>query len=774
MTEEDISIDKKETKKFNRNNLISTKNVLKYDLRKSMVRRLSRKNRTKIEISRQSNKEELENELNRMKKILRHSSLYDLCINAISYKISERTIELNKAISYYLRSLKNFMNILSNQSDEELDKILYDIASHLQYEKYEKNKIICKYGEKADKFYIILKGKVIFLVPKMKKHYLSEAEYLEYLLRLRKKGEIELVHNIITINQLIFYYGDDFDEYIINALDKFENKKENIYSNNIYKQFYEFKKFKEKEKKKSKEYINESINIDEYIKTTIIHSYDNSEIAKLAKKKLLTIYEYERTNIFEDGDSFGAVGANSKSNKRTATSISYENCHLGILTKEDYINILEKVNSKARDRLYDLVTYHKIFTRMTKYTFNTKYMHMFHFVKYYKNDNILNDSQEFNNLIILYKGEYTISINKNIIELNDLIIKVKKIRGEMMNIPEELIKKDLKEIDEKKSLIIRMRYSSKDVSDLIIKKQNYILSKVKESLLLGYPNTIDKETNLPLFNCECCSRIAFGFKVKKEMLKLIEKEGYLRKSTPEIASMHIDIFLERLLELKKMIMAKIDKQDHYTINENNFKLENNDIKENNNNINNEDNKWQIFRNSNPKNNKTKSVLFDFNRRVISTDFGKSLKLKKANTLSPINKKLQTINNIKEDNNNKISPIKNFFILISKFKKNSSEKSHLLRKVQKQSQKFLEKEKREMKKIQINLNKLKSKEEYNDFSSIFAKNPATKKTLLDKFKRVKNIDNILDPMLKDIKQKFKYNRTIDYNLIRNNSKTVFYN
>ena len=188
----------------------------------------------------------------------------------------------------------------------------------------------------------------------------------------RKHGEVELVNNIINKNELIFYYGEDFDEYILNVIDKHEKNKENIYSKKIYDLFYEFKKFKANEHKNKKE--NETINIDEYIQMTILKTNDNPEYAKLKKKKLISVYEYEKTNIFEDGDSFGAVGANSKTNKRTATSVAYDNCHLGILSKDDYLNILEKVNSKARDKLYELVVANKIFTRMSKYTFSNKYM----------------------------------------------------------------------------------------------------------------------------------------------------------------------------------------------------------------------------------------------------------------------------------------------------------------------------------------------------------------------------------------------------------------
>ena len=737
---------------------ISSKNVVSRFMFHNSTKRFTKRNKTKIDNKNRLNKEEMEIEIKRMKKMLRHSTAYDLCISALLHKPSDRTIELNKTITYYLKNMKNFMNIFSNEEEEDLEKVLADISSHLKYDTFLKNNVICKYGDNADKFYIILKGKVIFLVPKMHKHYLSEEEYIEYLIKLRKKGENEIVKNLIITNQLIFYFGDNFDDYVINCLQRHEKNNEKLYSERIYNLLYEFKNFIKKEKEEEKnnknnfnENAKESIDIKELIKTTALYTYDDPEYTKIKKKKLITTFEYESTNIFEEGDTFGSVGTNNSNNKRTATSVCFEDCHLGILEKDDYLNILEKVNSKAKDRLFDLVTENRIFIKLSKFIFINKYIFMFHFVKYYKHDFILNDNQKFDNLIILYKGEYTLSINKNILELNDLIVKFKKIRGNLMNLPEEIVKKDLKEINENKSLLIKIKYSSKNVANLIMKKQNYIISKVKENLVIGYPNTIDPETNLPLFNCQCASNHALGYKVKKEMLNLIEKDGYLRKKPTEMAINLTDLFLERLLELKNMIMNRINNPGNYIYEENN-KIE--EVKNNNseNGIkeNMEDNK--IERNYIPKNNKTSSILFDFNKKILdSSSIDKSLIRNKTKTFSPITRRLQTIN-VPEIN--KEPSIKNFFSMILKFKKNAFQKMKLLNKVQKQSRRFLIKEKIELKQIQMNLNKLKTKDEFNDLSTLFAKNPKPIKTLLDRLKEKKIEDNVLDPIISDIKKKMK--------------------
>ena len=130
-------------------------------------------------------KEEIEQKIKHFKKIYGPSSSYQICLQALNYTPFQRTIELNNMISYYLRNLKNFIHILSDLNEEEFELILYQISSHL-----------CKYGDKADKFYVVIRGKIIFLVPKSNKYYMTEEEYIEHLMKLRENQEFELVKNI--------------------------------------------------------------------------------------------------------------------------------------------------------------------------------------------------------------------------------------------------------------------------------------------------------------------------------------------------------------------------------------------------------------------------------------------------------------------------------------------------------------------------------------------------------------------------------------------------
>ena len=85
-------------------------------------------------------------------------------------------------------------------------------------------------------------------------------------------------------------------------------------------------------------------------------------------------------------------------------------------------------------------------------------------------------------------------------------------------------------------------------------------------------------------------------------------------------------------------------------------------------------------------------------------------------------------------------------------------------MQKQSHRFLLKENREIKQIQMNLNKLKTKDEYHDISNLFSKNPNAKKTI-DTFKNKKDEDNVLDPILNKIRKQIKNKKIYNNNLIK---------
>ena len=143
----------------------------------------------------------------------------DLCLYALEMQPNKRGQELTNYIKTYLKSMPSFMNIISKEKNLALsENLIEQISKHLRHEFIPKNNIVCRFGERGEKFYIILKGKVSFLVPKMMKCYLNFEEYITYLMQLRKNEEFEILQNLLVQNRIIYPIDDDdLDRFLINT-----------------------------------------------------------------------------------------------------------------------------------------------------------------------------------------------------------------------------------------------------------------------------------------------------------------------------------------------------------------------------------------------------------------------------------------------------------------------------------------------------------------------------------------------------------------------------
>ena len=83
------------------------------------------------------------------------------------------------------------------------DKLLYSLSIYLKIEKKAKDTILFRYGNKGNKFYIILEGKVSILILKETKAVISFKRYFLHILLLKMLKEEELFTNIEII-QLFF------------------------------------------------------------------------------------------------------------------------------------------------------------------------------------------------------------------------------------------------------------------------------------------------------------------------------------------------------------------------------------------------------------------------------------------------------------------------------------------------------------------------------------------------------------------------------------------
>lgn len=113
-----------------------------------------------------------------------------------------------KDIEKYVNSLKEFRSFIDMKSDNTSD-LLTKIATKLKYEKVEKDKVICKFGEKGSKFYLILKGKIGVIIPKLEKIKMTQNEYFDYLIRLKKFKEKDILIKVLPLNKNAYPLEDE-------------------------------------------------------------------------------------------------------------------------------------------------------------------------------------------------------------------------------------------------------------------------------------------------------------------------------------------------------------------------------------------------------------------------------------------------------------------------------------------------------------------------------------------------------------------------------------
>lgn len=121
-------------------------------------------------------------------------------------------------IRLYLYTLPNFIGILSNKVIDDFNEILTRIAYYIQCECLDKDSVLFRVGDKGDKFYILLSGKLAILVAKDVRMRMDEHDYVKHLLKLKSVGENEIMIKTIQVNRHIYPVDEDNIEEYLNSL----------------------------------------------------------------------------------------------------------------------------------------------------------------------------------------------------------------------------------------------------------------------------------------------------------------------------------------------------------------------------------------------------------------------------------------------------------------------------------------------------------------------------------------------------------------------------
>jgi len=557
-------------------------------------------------------------------------SLYKSCIE-------ELEIPPNKArkldvISGYLSSLKNFMLILKNPK-ESIQDILDKLSLIMKLKKVKKHEVILNEGEKGKEFYLLLRGKISVLTPKINEYYMTEEEYISYLFQLRLKDQNELIQKCISINQSTYAISeDDFDSFVE---DLSLGKTINIsYSKNknLVKKAKEIFKFISEQKKNFESLYNHGINKkeiiispEEYIiqntvpeqiikNTLSIYNYlkhlesggrtntpeddesieENKKNSKKDNKELLSnrnkilIPSHEIFGDLETGSYFGEKALEEKGNgKRHATLIAVEDSYIGSIEKKDYFFLMHYFIENAENKYFNFIPNFYIFKNMSMLAWEKKYMTFFLNKVYDKDYLLLKEGENIDQMFFTYQGEYEITTNKNLIEVNELIIHFKKIMKKLLiqsnnnnKNKKQLIKfcNFIEEIKENDNFIINKKFEGKKFKEMVFDKKIIKLGIVSPKEIIGlldvYAPIKNKKYNaenkfrikkfkmMSLFNCKCisCTCEVYTFPLNK-FKDICENEDKVGDLSDELQIKKIYNMIKKLQNYKDFLFESMYKDE---------------------------------------------------------------------------------------------------------------------------------------------------------------------------------------------------------------------
>ena len=118
-----------------------------------------------------------------------------------------------------LKGLEPFFTEFNKCMENKGNDILKEIANDYKDEEFESDNIIFRYGDEADRFFLIKEGEVKLYFPFTEIIDMNIDEYYIYILRLKRYNEIEMLNNVLLLNHGEFMEefdeGFNFDEYLI-------------------------------------------------------------------------------------------------------------------------------------------------------------------------------------------------------------------------------------------------------------------------------------------------------------------------------------------------------------------------------------------------------------------------------------------------------------------------------------------------------------------------------------------------------------------------------
>jgi hypothetical protein len=170
------------------------------------------------------------------------------------------------------------------------------------------------------------------------------------------------------------------------------------------------------------------MSVEEYInriRPKITHSKAN--------RHKFTIFNYCCVTTLNTGCSFGDLALMVKGGKRTATVITQESTHFGLLDKISFDNCLRSIKEKEIISKLNILCNMTCFCKFSKPVFNKKYLNLFVSMQSLRGLRIMVQGDIANKILFIKEGEYEVKFRRSLMEMNELL----KEFGADINIREE-------------------------------------------------------------------------------------------------------------------------------------------------------------------------------------------------------------------------------------------------------------------------------------------------------------------------------------------------
>ena len=508
--------------------------------------------------------ESLKGNISKIKFLFQNESAFNTIIYIIS-KHQKLQSELF-LLENYLSTLDRLIFLLSSNTSN-LNEILFNISFNLQTEKVLNGNIVYKYGDKGNKYYIILKGNVSILMPKEYHMRMNVIDYIKLLIRLYIVKENEMLIQTISFNKKTYDINlIDVISYTLPYLDKNEYnegyKINPLRNNNILKiitkeehnllRTYitivqrDYKLFKLHLSKVNKEKIptiNDYINLSSHIPTL---SKQGEPIIKLLK--------YNEVNKLNQSDIFGEIGLQYTNAKRNATVMACDDTVLGTLTRDIYnLNIRDILTKVKRNNIKFLLTF-KLFSGLNWNFLDKKLYNYFTIKKLHRNDILIYQHQYLFDLCFIKSGEFEVQTKMSVDDIKQFS---KKLNPHLHFPPTQL--------------------------DDTSTKENRKISIIKDNDVIGFADMVGCDGN-SAFTITCISKEGCLLCIEKKLIEdLALKFPEIKKQYIHLTKLKCQMMINRLSSVSlinfKEDLTKRESKHIVLKKENIFKR--NEIKNNN-------------------------------------------------------------------------------------------------------------------------------------------------------------------------------------------------